>query len=92
MLGDDEIRRGLVGMPSWQMADGQIATEFCFADFGRAIAFVVRVGFEAEHANHHPDIDIRYNRVRVALSTHSAGGVTTKDLDLATIIEGVADR
>jgi len=91
-LGEDDIRKGLVGLPSWRLADEQIGTEYRFADFRQAVAFVVRVAFEAEEADHHPDIDLRYNRVRIALSTHSAGGVTTKDLDLATIIEGVAGR
>lgn len=91
-LGEDDICNGLVGLPSWRPADGQIVTEYRFADFRHAVAFVVRVAFEAEQADHHPDIDIRYNRVRVALSTHSAGGVTIKDLDLATVIEKVAGR
>jgi len=89
-LGEDDIRDGLVGLPSWGLADEQIAREYRFADFRHAVAFVVRVAFEAEAADHHPDIDIRYNRVRVALSTHSAGGVTAKDFDLARAIEGIA--
>jgi len=91
-LGEDDIRSGLVGLPSWGLADGQIVTEYRFADFRQAVAFVVRIAFEAEQADHHPDIDVRYNRVRVALSTHSAGGVTPKDLDLAATIERVAGR
>ena len=57
--------------------------EFRFGGFPDAIAFVVRVGMAAEVANHHPDLDIRYNRVRVALSTHSEGGLTEKDFALA---------
>ncbi len=89
-LGEEDIRAGLVGLGSWELVDGQIATEYRFADFRHAVAFVVTVAFEAESAEHHPDIDVRYNRVRIALSTHSAGGVTTKDFDLATAIEGIA--
>ena len=54
-----------------------------------AIAFVVRIGFFAECADHHPDLDVRWKRVRVALSTHDAGGLTEKDLDLAREIEGI---
>jgi len=89
-LAEDDIRKGLVGLPSWRLVGGQIETECRFADFRQAVAFVIRVAFEAEAADHHPDIDVRYNRVRIALSTHSAGGVTAKDLDLATVIEGIA--
>jgi len=91
-LADDDIRARLVSLPSWELTSGQIATEYRLADFRQAVAFVVRVAFEAEAADHHPDIDVRFNRVRIALSTHSAGGVTAKDLDLAAIIEGVAGR
>jgi len=91
-LADDEVRRRLVGLPPWGLADGQIVTEYRFDDFRQAVAFVVRVAFEAEGVDHHPDIDVRYNRVRIALSTHSAGGVTDKDLDLAAVIEGASGR
>jgi len=91
-LADDEVRSGLVGLPLWGLADGQIATDYHFDDFRQAVAFVVRVAFEAEAADHHPDIDVRYNRVRVALSTHTAGGVTAKDLDLAAVIERASGR
>ncbi len=91
-LAEEDIRDGLVGLPLWGLADGQIATEFSFPDFRQAVAFVVRVAFAAEQADHHPDIDIRYSRVRIALSTHSAGGVTAKDLDLAKVVEGIAGR
>jgi len=91
-LAEDDIRKGLVGLPSWRLADGQIETDCRFADFRQAVAFVVRVAFEAEAADHHPDIDVRYNQVRIALSTHSAGGVTAKDLNLATAIEGFVGR
>ena len=54
------------------------------------MAFVVRLSYEAEAANHHPDLDIRWNKVRVALSTHSEGGLTAKDLELAAAVEALA--
>ncbi len=54
-----------------------------------AVAFVVRIGFFAEHADHHPDLDVRWKRVRVALTTHDAGGLTAKDIDLAREIQGI---
>lgn len=89
-LSGDQIREGLADLPAWDLVDDTIATEFRFDDFRASVAFVVRVAFEAEAAVHHPDIDLRYNRVRVALSTHSAGGVTDKDVDLAKVIQGLA--
>ena len=60
------------------------------ASFPDAIAFVVRIGFFAEQADHHPDLDVRWRKVKVALTTHDAGGLTQKDVDLATRIEGAA--
>ena len=89
-LSDDEIAAGLAGLPGWERAGGAITKRFELADFRAAVAFVVRIAFEAEVANHHPDLDIRYRQVTVALSTHSAGGVTTKDIDLAVAIEALA--
>ena len=61
---------------------------FACASFPDAIAFVVRIGFFAEKADHHPDLDIRWRNVRVALTTHDAGGLTQLDVDLATAIDG----
>ena len=87
VLSDDQVRQELAGIPGWELADGQIVRQYRFDDFRQAVAFVVRVAFEAEAANHHPDLDVRYNRVRVALSTHSEGGITAKDLDLARAVD-----
>ena len=89
-LTDDEIRAALADLPGWELGDGEITREFRLDSFGGAIAFVVRLSYAAEAANHHPDLDIRYSRVGVTLSTHSAGGVTAKDLELARTIEGFA--
>jgi len=63
---------------------------FIFTDFSTALAFVNRVGEQAEKAGHHPDIDIRYNQVRLGLFTHDAGGLTMKDFDLAAIVDRLA--
>ena len=91
-LNDGEVLQALAGMPGWETsaASREIVRELRFGSFRDAVAFVVRLSFEAEQADHHPDLDIRYNRVRVALSTHSAGGVTAKDLDLARAIDALA--
>jgi 4a-hydroxytetrahydrobiopterin dehydratase len=64
-----------------------ISREFVFPDFNRAFAFMTQVALAAEKADHHPEWSNVYNKVRVTLSTHSAGGVTEKDLDLACFID-----
>ena len=70
-------------VPAWVIQSGELTRTFKFEDFRAALGFVNRVGELAEQAGHHPDIDIRYNRVRLALVTHDQGGITTKDFDLA---------
>ena len=90
-LGDDEIRAGLRSLEGWELADGQITRQFKLGNFRDSVAFVVRVSYEAEAADHHPDVEINYNKVRFTLSTHSEGGVTAKDLDLAATIQRLAD-
>ncbi len=92
VLPDDEVRQQLSDLPEWTLADGRITREYRLDDFRQTVALVVRIAFEAEAANHHPDLDLRYNRLHVGLSTHSEGGVTTKDLELARAIEGLASR
>jgi len=75
--------------PGWRLADGAIVREWTFPGFLTAIAFVNRVAGLAESAGHHPDIDIRYNRVRLALVTHDAGGITSNDTFLAARVEEI---
>jgi 4a-hydroxytetrahydrobiopterin dehydratase len=82
-LSDAEVASRLKSIASWQVERGELVRTFSFADFRAALAFVNLVGELAEAAGHHPDIDIRYNRVRLALVTHDAGGLTGKDFDLA---------
>lgn len=89
-LSDDEISSGLSELPGWGRRDDEIEKEYELASFPDAVAFVTRVGFLAEKANHHPDLDIRWRKVRVGLSTHDEGGITGRDLALAGEIEGVA--
>jgi len=79
---DAELR--LSGLPGWKIESGELVKTFTFKDFREALAFVNRAGEAAESAGHHPDIDIRYNKVRLALVTHDAGGLTEKDFDLAS--------
>lgn len=87
---DDEIASGLAGLPGWGRVGDEIRKEYERESFADAIAFVVRVGFVAEGADHHPDIDVRWRKVALTLSTHSAGGITDLDLEVARRIEGVA--
>ena len=82
-LAPDDVEARVKGLTGWAVEGDAIVKEFRFGGFPEAIAFVVRVGMAAEVANHHPDLDVRYNRVRVALSTHSEGGLTEKDFALA---------
>ena len=91
-LTDDEVVEGLATLPGWEWTGDEIAKEFRLGNFRDSVAFVVRLSYEAEAANHHPDLDIRWNRVRVALSTHSEGGLTAKDLDLAAAVEALAPK
>lgn len=88
-LSDAEVSSRLSLLQSWQREGGEIVRTFQFADFRAALAFVNKVGDLAESAGHHPDIDIRYNKVRLALTTHDAGGLSAKDFDLAGKISGI---
>lgn len=74
--------------PGWAIVGDTVERTFTFADFGAAMGFVVQVALAAEQADHHPDVDIRWNRVTLRLSTHSAGTLTTRDRDLVARIGG----
>ena len=82
-LNAPQIRSGLARVPGWKKRGGTIVRTFMFKDFPAAIRFVNTVSRLAEKAWHHPDIDIRWNKVTLTLTTHDAGGLTQKDLKLA---------
>jgi 4a-hydroxytetrahydrobiopterin dehydratase len=82
-LTDHQAQSLLTSLPDWNIQGGELVRTFTFKDFRASLTFVNRVGELAEGAGHHPDIDIRYNKVRLALVTHDAGGLTDKDFDLA---------
>ena len=84
VISAQECERRLSSLPGWRIEAGELVKTFNFKDFREALAFVNRAGEAAEAAGHHPDIDIRYNRVRLALVTHDAGGLTEKDFNLAS--------
>jgi 4a-hydroxytetrahydrobiopterin dehydratase len=87
LLTDEEVSRQLEALPDWRRTDGgdqsAISATFELTDFVAALDFVNQVGHAAEQLNHHPDIDIRYNTVTLVLSTHSEGGLTQLDIELA---------
>lgn len=86
-LTQDQIRQALTELPGWEFAEDKIQKSFGFGSFKEAFSFLVRVAFEAEAANHHPEIFNVYNRVTLALNTHDAGGkVTEKDVALARAV------
>jgi 4a-hydroxytetrahydrobiopterin dehydratase len=93
-LSDDMLAEAISTLAEWRLAgtgkDRVLAREFRFATFVAAMAFVNRLAEAAESAGHHPDIDIRYNRVRLALVTHDAGGITQKDVSLAQAANSLA--
>ena len=93
-LSDEERAEALEGLPEWRYDEAKraIRRDFRFADFGEAFAFMARVAIAAEKADHHPDWSNSWNKVAVALSTHSAGGVTARDIDLAKAMDGFAAR
>lgn len=90
-LSKGEIQERIKALNGWKLDDEEIEKDFTFADFTQAMAFVNRVAEAAEAADHHPDIEIKYNRVEMTLSTHSEGGLTEKDFDMAAKIDAAAD-
>jgi 4a-hydroxytetrahydrobiopterin dehydratase len=85
-LTDSEIRSALEDLPGWKQSGKAIERSFKFPDFIAAMAFVNRIADAAEKANHHPDIVIHYNQVTLSLWSHDSGGVTRRDLKMATTI------
>jgi 4a-hydroxytetrahydrobiopterin dehydratase len=87
LLEEEEIEQRLDELGDWEREGDEIQKVFEFDDFSAAIRFVNDVADLAERYDHHPDIDIRYNRVKLAMSTHTEGGLTPRDFDLAGEIE-----
>ena len=88
-LSPDEIKSRLASIPGWSLEKDELVRQFQFPDFLGSIAFVNGVAQLAEAAGHHPDIDIRYNKVKLALMSHDAGGLTERDFDLAAAIDSL---
>ena len=86
ILDQTQIQTSLASLPGWQLERDELVRTVTFDDFLQAMNFVNCVADLAEKAGHHPDIDIRYNKVRLALVTHDAGGITQSDISLASEI------
>lgn len=83
VLSDIEIQRQLGAHPGWQRQGNALRRTFTFRGFPEAVEFVRRLVVPAEALGHHPDVDLRYNKVTVSLSTHDQGGITALDFELA---------
>src|SRR5690242_10341515 len=92
LLTEEEIERQLAALPGWTLDGAQIVAELEAPDFPTAITLVDEVALEAEDMDHHPDMDIRWRTVRFALSTHSEGGLTQLDVELAHRVAQAAAR
>lgn len=90
VLTDAEIQHELASLNGWQQNGIAIQRVFRFPDFKAAMQFVNKVAEAAEQANHHPDIDIRYNTITMALVSHDSGGVTKRDVRMAGAINKIA--
>lgn len=89
-LGDDAVRAALERLPAWTVRDGKLHRELRFPGFPDALAFLVRIGVEAEKRGHHPELTNVYDRVTIDLVTHDVGGISEKDLDFARFVDEVA--
>jgi 4a-hydroxytetrahydrobiopterin dehydratase len=87
LLTDAQVLDGLARLPGWHRVQNTIAKTAKFESFAEAVSFVVRLAFEAEQADHHPDLALHYRELTISYWTHTAGGVTQKDLDGAAMIE-----
>jgi 4a-hydroxytetrahydrobiopterin dehydratase len=91
VLSDIEIQRRLGTLKGWSRRGDTITRTFTFRGFPDATAFVSRLVEPAESMNHHPDVDVRYNKVIISLSTHDSGGITANDLTLAEKIDALPE-
>jgi 4a-hydroxytetrahydrobiopterin dehydratase len=89
LLPDAEIEKALRSVPEWRREGDSLVRTFTLGNFVEAVEFVNEVTEVAEEANHHPDVDIRWNKVTLRLSTHSKGGLTRADFDLAARVDGL---
>jgi 4a-hydroxytetrahydrobiopterin dehydratase len=91
ILTQTQIDAFAAAYPAWSVEGNTITRTFIFEDFAEALGFVMRVGVTAERVFHHPDIDVRWNKVTLALTSHDVGGLTERDVELAVKIDSFVD-
>jgi 4a-hydroxytetrahydrobiopterin dehydratase len=89
VLTPEMVQESLRSLPRWKLEGKEIVRRYEFPDFAAAMVFVNQVAAKAEEAGHHPDIDIRYNKVRLALVSHDKGGLTKRDMAMAETIDSL---
>jgi 4a-hydroxytetrahydrobiopterin dehydratase len=89
VLTQEVVQERLRSLPEWKLEGKEIVRHYQFPDFLAAMVFVNRVAEKAETAGHHPDIDIRYNKVRLALVSHDKGGLTERDMKMAQALNSL---
>lgn len=89
-LNQEELKAHLAKLPGWSVQNGALTKLFQFPNFAASMKFVNAIAEDAEAINHHPDIDIRYDKVTLAMVTHDAGGITDLDVQLAVTAEETA--
>ena len=90
-LNEQQIAEAVAKLPGWSVKGGALQRVFAFKDFAEAFGFMTRVALAAEAMNHHPDWSNSWNQVSISLVTHSAGGLTANDVELATKIQGLVE-
>lgn len=90
VLSEQELTEQLAGLEGWEARDGALRKRFAFGDFAAALAFANRVGGAAEAANHHPDLAVGWGYVEVAWVSHDAGGITERDVQMASRCDELA--
>jgi 4a-hydroxytetrahydrobiopterin dehydratase len=91
-LNDEQVAQALASLPGWTVKDAKLHREYRFPDFSHAMGFMMTAAPSIERTNHHPEWFNVYNRVIVDLTTHDSGGITQKDVVLATLLEGIAAK
>lgn len=89
LVSDTEVDAFLEAHQGWERYGNEISKTYVFENFSGSMGFVTRVAIAAEKTNHHPDIDIRWNKVTLTMTTHDESGLTARDLDLADITDGL---
>ena len=89
-LSDDEIRKELANLPGWSVVNGKLHKEFIFKDFIEAFGFMTTAALHIEKMNHHPEWFNVYNKIKIDLVTHDAGGITQNDVNLAKTLNSLS--